>query len=77
MTILTRLFEKITGRRHRHDNARAVSDAVGDLRSDVEELRSSLRPYVDADDPLVALMTDVFNQRQMRNGGNDNGARRG
>jgi hypothetical protein len=39
-----------------------------DLRQDVHSLARKMRPYVEAYDPLVALMTDVFNQRQMRNG---------
>jgi hypothetical protein len=68
MTILVRLFEKLTGKPHQHRNAQKVAAAVGDLRRDVSALSSKLRPYTEADDPLVALMTDVFNQRQMRNG---------
>jgi hypothetical protein len=83
MTLFTRLFEKITGRPHRRANADLVSEAARDLRRDAEGLRSKLRPYSQADDPLVALMTDVFNQRQAqkqigsygRNGGNGGAAR--
>jgi hypothetical protein len=68
MTILVRLFEKLTGKPHQHRNAQKVAAAVGDLRRDVSALSSRLRPHAEADDPLVALMTDVFNQRQLRNG---------
>jgi hypothetical protein len=68
MTILVRFFEKLTGNPHQHRNARKVAAAVGDLRHDVSALSLKLRPYAEADDPLVALMTDVFNQRQLRNG---------
>jgi len=73
MTIFTRLLETITGRPHQRQNARRVADAANDLRRDVGALSSRLRPYTESDDPLVALMTDVFNQRQMR----DNGRTRG
>ncbi|WP_065755184.1 hypothetical protein [Bradyrhizobium paxllaeri] len=66
--VFARLIEKLTGRPHRHDNAQLVKQAAGELRRDVGKLSSMLRPYMEADDPLVALMTDLFNQRQMRAG---------
>jgi hypothetical protein len=69
MTAFIRLLEKITGRPHRHGNARMVSEAADGLRREVRELSDTLHPYAEADDPLVALMTDLFNQRQMRGNG--------
>ena len=69
MTIFVRLLETIRGRPHQRQNAQRVAAAASDLREDVGALSSMLRPYREADDPLVALMTDVFNQRQMRDNG--------
>lgn len=63
---LVRLWEKITGAPHQHEQARKVSAVADELSSDVKKLSETMRPYLDADDPLVAFMTDVFNQRQMR-----------
>jgi hypothetical protein len=68
MTLFVRLMEKLSGRPHQHYTAQKVSDMASDLRQDVNSLATKMRPYAEADDPLVALMTDVFNQRQMRNG---------
>jgi hypothetical protein len=62
---LSRFFEKITGRPHQHHNAERVTDVVAALSCDVRKLTESLQPYVEANDPLVEFMTDVFNKRQM------------
>lgn len=70
MSVFVRLMEKLTGRPHQHRTAQKVSEVTADLREDVQMLAVRMRPYVEADDPLVALMTDVYNQRQLRNGGN-------
>lgn len=60
------LIRKFFGLDRPHDEAREVSEAVNALQEDVKELSGFLKPYVEADDPLVALMTDMFNQRSMR-----------
>jgi hypothetical protein len=63
---LIRLWEKLTGVPHRHENAERVSFASDELTREVREISSRLKPYAESDDPLVAMMTDIFNQRQMR-----------
>jgi hypothetical protein len=68
MTIFVRLMEKLTGEPHQHRNAQKVADVARELRQEVHELSTTLRPYVESDDPLVALMTDVFNRRQLLDG---------
>lgn len=60
-----RLIEKLTGKPHRHDNAARVSLAAAELSESTRELSRHLKPYLESDDPLVSLMTDVFNRRQM------------
>ncbi|MEH2525882.1 MULTISPECIES: hypothetical protein [unclassified Bradyrhizobium] len=71
MTVLVRLLEKLTGRPHQHRHARWVANIASDLRRDISELQATLRPYAEAEEPLVALMTDIFNDRQMRSNGHD------
>lgn len=71
MGFLVRLFEKITGRPHRHDDAAMVSAAAHDLTDSIRELSATLRPYNEKNDPLVALMRDVLNNR--RRGRRENG----
>ncbi len=61
---VVRLIEKLTGTPHRHDNAKMVSDAAGDLTASIRELSATLRPYRDSSDPLEALMTDVMKKRR-------------
>lgn len=72
MTSLTRLLEIITRRPHRYNNAQAVREATEGLRQDVQNLSARLRPYIEADDPLKALMDDLHDQDNERNG-NGNG----
>lgn len=62
---IVRLYEKLTGTPHRHDNAARVSRASASLSRTIDDLSATLKPYSKADDPLVALMTDVFNRRQL------------
>lgn len=69
MGVLVRLYEKLTGKRHQQQHADAIQEEAKNLSSHVQELRNQLRPYVESDDPLVSLMTDVFNQRMMSNRG--------
>lgn len=64
--MLVRLWETITLTPHKHEESRKVDTVADELLSDVRRLSKNIRPYLDADDPLVALMTDVFNQRRMR-----------
>jgi hypothetical protein len=65
---LIRLWEKIFGIPHRHDEADRVSFASRELTKQVREVSSHLKPYTEESDPLVALMTDIFNQRGMSGG---------
>lgn len=63
---VVRLIEKLTGTPHRHDNAALVRSASRSLSRSIDDLSATLKPYSKADDPLVALMTDVFNRRALR-----------
>lgn len=63
---MVELIRKLLRRDRPQDDAREVTEAVNALHEDVKELSGFLKPYVEADDPLVALMTDMFNQRSMR-----------
>jgi hypothetical protein len=66
MALLTKLIGKLSGKSREQEEARAASHAtLMELRDDIRHLTTMLRPYIEADDPLVALMTDVFNQRQV------------
>lgn len=65
MSWTVRLIEKITGTPHRHENATRVSLATDELTQSTRLLSAHLKPYLESDDPLVSLMTDVFNRRQM------------
>lgn len=67
-TPLTRLWEKLAGIPHRQENAQRVLFAVDELTKEVRKASDQLKPYTEADDPLVALMTDIFNKRQMSGG---------
>jgi len=58
-------MEKITGTPHRHENARIVREATQNLRKDIGHLNNALQPYSNSEDPLIKLMEDVFNSRQM------------
>lgn len=40
-----------------------------ELQTAARDLRHTLEKYQEAPDPLAALMTDVFNKRQLINGG--------
>jgi len=61
-----RLIEKITGSPHRHDIADSVHTAAAGVSRSVDRLSDALKQYSKADEPLVALMTDVFNKLQMK-----------
>jgi len=61
-----RLLEKLTGTPHRHDIADSVHTAAAGVSRSVDKLSAALKPYAKADEPLVALMTDVFNKLQMK-----------
>ena len=60
---LIRLWENLFRIPHKRENADKVSAASDELTSMSQALRVKLKPYLETDDPLVALMTDVFNQR--------------
>ena len=61
-----RLIEKLTGTPHRHDIAESVHTAAAGVSRSVDRLSDALKPYSKADQPLVALLTDVFNKLQMK-----------
>jgi hypothetical protein len=61
-----RLIEKITGTPHRHDLADSVHTAAAGVSRSVDRLSDALKTYSKSDEPLVALMTDVFNKLQMK-----------
>jgi hypothetical protein len=61
-----RLIEKMTGTPHRRDMADSVAVAAAGVSHSLDELQANLQPYSQSDDPLVALMTDVFNKRQLK-----------
>jgi hypothetical protein len=60
-----RLIEKITGTPHRHDLADSVHAAAAGVSRSIDQLSDSLRPYYKSDQPLVSLLTNVFNRQQM------------
>ena len=61
-----RLIEKITNTPHRHDLADSVHAAAAGVSRSVDKLSAALKPYAKADEPLVALLTDVFNKLQLK-----------
>lgn len=63
MAALTRLWEKLLGKPHRHEISGRVAAASDELINKTRELSDSIRPYTRAKDPLVALMVDLHNQR--------------
>jgi hypothetical protein len=65
MSSLIRIWEKVTGTPPRQENAEMVSQAADNLAKNTEELSAMMKPYLEAEDPLVMLLTDIFNQRQL------------
>ena len=63
---MIRLWEKIFGLPHRHEYADRVSFASHELTKEVRKVSSHLKSYTETDDPLVALLTDIFNKRELR-----------
>lgn len=63
--IFTRLYEKLMGLPHEKRHAAMVKEAATGLRQDVRELNEKMDRYREQDDPLVALMLDVFNDREV------------
>ncbi len=66
MSAFVRLFEKLTNKPHKHEESHKVAIAAEALTESARQLSSRIKPYIEADDPLVAFMTDVFNQRSMK-----------
>lgn len=60
---VVRLYEKLTGTPHRHDDAERVAAAVDGLSQATRELSATLKPYIESDDPLVAF-TDMLKRRE-------------
>jgi hypothetical protein len=63
---MQRFIEKITGTPHRHDIAESVHTAAAGVSRSVDKLSAALKPYSQSDEPLVALMTEVFNRLQLK-----------
>lgn len=64
--ILERLFEKIIGRPHKKLTSEEVKSVASELNADVGSLTETLKEYHEKDDPLVALMLDIYNDRAQR-----------
>ena len=65
MSLVTRIFEKLTGRPHQKQNAAMVREAAARLKEDVKVLADRLSQYEEESDPLVAIMTDLYNDREI------------
>lgn len=65
---LNRLWEILSGTPHLRLNAETVKAATSALAKKADEFEVAVKPYTEAQDPLVMFMTDVFNQRRMRGG---------
>jgi hypothetical protein len=63
---LIRLWEKMTGQPHRHDDSQHVVEAANELAQSAKKLNAAIKPYLEAEDPLIALVSDLINQRAMR-----------
>lgn len=63
---LIRIREMLFGVPHKHHNAEEVATASRELKHAARSLSAHLKPYMEADDPLVALMTDVMKKRGNR-----------
>ena len=61
-----RLLETITGTPHKHEIADSVAVAAAGVARSVDKLSEALKPYANAEQPLVALLTDVFNKSQLK-----------
>lgn len=61
--ILTRIYEKLMGLPHQQHHAARVKQAADELSQDVRNLTRKIERYKEEDDPLAALMIDVFNDR--------------
>lgn len=60
---LQRIWELLTGSPHIHANADMVKDATNSLSQRTQEFENAIKPYSEAEDPLVMFMTDLFNKR--------------
>jgi len=62
----TRVWELLSGSPHQYRNAAMVNAATSSLTRRAEEFAHAIKPYREAEDPLVMFMTDLFNRREMR-----------
>lgn len=69
VSITTRLWEKLTGKPHEHQNARMVHDATSRLLETNAYFFALIKPYSEAEDPLAMLLQDALNQRARGNDG--------
>ena len=65
MSVFVRLWEKVLGIPHRHENAARVAAASEELSSTVRALTAQLKPYVESEDPLAAFMRDAMRNRRL------------
>lgn len=64
--ILTRIYEKLMGLPHQKHHAERVKRAAEELSQDVKSLTQRIERYREEDDPLVALMQDIYNDSETR-----------
>lgn len=63
MSVIVRLFEKITGQPHQHHDVAMVRQATRRLIHANEEFQKVIRPYANAENPLELLLKDASNQK--------------
>lgn len=61
---MTRIWEKITGMPHQHRMSDRVSAAAADLAATARNITLQLEPYKNAEDPLSAMFSDLYNRRE-------------
>lgn len=69
-TTILRFVETLTGTPHQYKTSETVSRAAESLKASANHVADCLRPYTEADDPITAMMLDIFNAREMRRSGN-------
>lgn len=64
MTPFIRLWEILSRSPHVRKNSEQVREATNSLVLKAQELESAIKPYTEAEDPLTALMCDLYEQRR-------------
>ena len=65
MSLLVRLWETLSRTPHRHDDAQRVRRATQELTENAKILSAHLRTHEDSPDPLMSIVCDLVNRRQM------------